>query len=817
VEHLVIFRDNQEVQAADFNNLEQFTQDSLDHIVLDAIESGMAYSGLTVTKLATTQISITTGRLYSAGAVFGSEVATTIDLFNSLPVTQKKQIAVVCWGTVINEDIQPRDFIIDADTGQSQPESVAMETTRHLNLDIIPGVESPNPQFPSVDSSDLVVAYVLVDPTGIVSIQQVTSNQIDSVQDLAARVAALEVGFAQMAALIATLQTALAALAKRFDNYVLKSDFQKLVDLVNVIWALIHQTTYQYLGTDYFIDTTQSDITGSVDGAYNASIADGLRFPGTSDATVTTLNLLNPSDPGVLICSDPAGFIIPRPSGQRVRMDCSFPDFDWIEDRILQYTFWSFTLRHLHPVRERWRCGPRFLVSGDADVWKTQAGYDGIFWNLQFDSESWTAIANVDTHLHAPSPDWCVYSGNRFQYFWNDFCDQFYWSRVFDNFSHSGNHVSQTFLNAQDGWLNGVSVFMFNRLAQPLTCFITMCDDDGTPNLTHGIRRVVLDGPTVQGYFEDTVFIGDVFEFVGEPNPNGPPTVIPIPVFINELRIKFDPVFLEAGRKYAIHFLTTYDHQFCISDRYECFAVHQGAWWVSSSTGLYIWPGNPKSLRFKLWYATWGQWQGQTSNIGGIVRQEVQLQSVSLSGGIEDVDVLADSLVPHATDLSIYGQIAGVWKKFDGDPNTPPFGSSVTLMPMKMIFTGTTDIMPAISLVQSQVKIHALRASTFHYISNQIPWGGGGTMNHVKAVVKVKGFVSAHQTLLSYVNYGTLPGTRRASDSATDVTNDDGTLTRTFIWNLPSPQSTCYLELDGTQDGSVSPYVVQQLQKYGST
>ena len=95
--------------------------------------------------------------------------------------TQKKQIAVVAWGSTVQQDIQPRDFIIDADTGQSQPQSVAMQQSRYCNIDIVPGVEGPSPTYPSIDSTDLLIGYVLCDPTGIVSFQQAVDNQLDIV------------------------------------------------------------------------------------------------------------------------------------------------------------------------------------------------------------------------------------------------------------------------------------------------------------------------------------------------------------------------------------------------------------------------------------------------------------------------------------------------------------------------------------------------------------------------------------------------------------------------------------------------------------
>ena len=43
MESKVLFRNNQELQSADLNNLQDFTQSSIDHVVLDTIEDGKAY------------------------------------------------------------------------------------------------------------------------------------------------------------------------------------------------------------------------------------------------------------------------------------------------------------------------------------------------------------------------------------------------------------------------------------------------------------------------------------------------------------------------------------------------------------------------------------------------------------------------------------------------------------------------------------------------------------------------------------------------------------------------------------------------------
>ena len=42
-ENSIIFRDNQEVQAADFNNMQQWITDSIDHVVLDENRLGLGF------------------------------------------------------------------------------------------------------------------------------------------------------------------------------------------------------------------------------------------------------------------------------------------------------------------------------------------------------------------------------------------------------------------------------------------------------------------------------------------------------------------------------------------------------------------------------------------------------------------------------------------------------------------------------------------------------------------------------------------------------------------------------------------------------
>ena len=170
MEKLVIYRDNQELQADDFVNQQGWAQEALDHVVSDTINVGRSYWGFGLTKAAATTIKTTRGRLYVGGAVYAREDEVSIDLYNQLPVTARKIFAVVAWGQSIDEDIQPRNYLIDADTGMAEPQSVAMRRTRYCNVSTVAGVESADPQAPSIDNTYTLLGTVLCDPTGIVSV-----------------------------------------------------------------------------------------------------------------------------------------------------------------------------------------------------------------------------------------------------------------------------------------------------------------------------------------------------------------------------------------------------------------------------------------------------------------------------------------------------------------------------------------------------------------------------------------------------------------------------------------------------------------------
>src|SRR4051794_24003086 len=114
VENKIIFHANIDDDPTDFTRLQDFAENSLDHVVLDGISDRTKFTGFGVVKSAVTQITVDPGRLYSAGKVYASaSTAWSKDFIAQLPVAGKKIAAVVTWGAESDTDVRPRQFLVN--------------------------------------------------------------------------------------------------------------------------------------------------------------------------------------------------------------------------------------------------------------------------------------------------------------------------------------------------------------------------------------------------------------------------------------------------------------------------------------------------------------------------------------------------------------------------------------------------------------------------------------------------------------------------------------------------------------------------------
>ena len=761
MESTVIFRDRQELQSADLNNLQDFTRASIDNIVKDAIDGGKAYTGFTASKTAATEITMSSGRLYAGGRVYGRETDVVIDLFNQLPLVTRKRVAIVAYGQAVDTDSEPRDFLIDAQTGTTEPQSVAMENHRNAELSAVAGTEGPDPAYPPTDANVTVICYVLLDTSGILSIEQWSDTQLPKLRLVANRVTSLEVWRGQISGQVDTLRTDLAALAARMKLFALKSEITDVLKQIEILRKKVYEpNAYVFYGDNHFLDLTGSN-TGHA--SYDAEVGEGIRFPSGGQASAA-LSLLNPNNPYV---TQSDGFVLPKYTSG-VRMNLAGYDG---ETRLAQYTYEATTLTQLFRTRRRTRYGTSKTVCTNSSWWKN-GNYNPVTGVFRVNGETWEVnAADRDNAAHN-------HGTIRLKQYWIDTYEEPYWDYVKSTETINGQQVAQTFLNSQHGWLTQVGLY-FSRKAASGNVTVAVCETIyGMPDLSRVISRTRLLATDIK---------------VGTTPANGT-----LPALI-ETTVPLVPTYLKAGRRYAIVLITTGDHYVAMTNTDN--GVVQGTFFVSTDGAFFA--GNLVSdMKMKLYFAKFEK-----------PRVVVDLTPLQLAGGILDIDLLHECITPPACDIDFEVQVAGAWVALDAHPKGPNLASLPAILPIRAVLTGTTDLMPGFGLAASQATV-SRNKTAFTWIGTLRQLGSPTTS--IKIVIDLQSYVEAkHDCTVSLLTGVSLNGTE-AADVVEEKLLPDGTLRRTAVFNVTNV--TYYaVKIVGATTGSADVFHVAEMIEYAQT
>ena len=152
MERKVNIQANQQVSEEDFDKLGRFPRESLDHVLRDlGGHTAPRYTGFIAEQVGPSELRIGAGRFYRPdGAVFAfdSDGGTTIDLLDQLPAVASRIATIVVYGNTIDTALEPRTFLVDAATGETEGREVAIESRRTAFVDKVLGQESATPQPP---------------------------------------------------------------------------------------------------------------------------------------------------------------------------------------------------------------------------------------------------------------------------------------------------------------------------------------------------------------------------------------------------------------------------------------------------------------------------------------------------------------------------------------------------------------------------------------------------------------------------------------------------------------------------------------------
>jgi len=783
MERKVNIQDWQKVSVEDFNNFGLFPRYSFDHIVSDTLIPGMAFTGFTTVQTAPAVVTVGNGRLYHNGHVFynDSEGGASLDLLGVLPVVTRRYVTVVVWGQEVETDTEPRTFLTDPVTRATVARVVSTENRRWANISTVVGAEQPDPQHPAVASNTLAVAWILLDPSGIVSITMADENRAPNIADLDARLNENDAWRMRTASRIDTLATDIAALAARINGTAsmrfvlgLATDVARLKERQDV------PDNYTSWGADHFLTDDESDMSHP---NMLAKVEEGARFSFEA-ARSDQMGLFDPTDDKVI---NQANFVLPAYT-QVSRLEVLGNDS---ELSISQYQHQTISWELCTKTRTRIRWGTPMVVCSNGVWWYAPAGHD--YGTNPANTEYFGGGMTPNTNLiYDPLRNILTRpeSGETFQIldvmdnpnhtvlrlvqFWVDeIIDSYYWRQIVTVEGLSGSVVSQTFLNSQGGWLTSVDLFL-TRVASTgdVHVLIAECNEVGAPNFKRVIARSTVTADLLR-------------------------------VYPNHSRASFLPTYLAKGERYAIVVQTAGNHFTSLVHNNKfaqgsLFTSSDGAWAAGDLT---------KDMPFRLNFAKFN------TN-----RCVVQLQPLYLDLGIGTIDLNYDSTRPPGTTISFEIQKPdGIWVPLGYTAGTHPVNGLIPMFHFRAILTGTTDEMPGIGVAANSRQYTERLRQTMCHISKARTMPVAKTVNTVYVDFKIEGWRGpGYHTFLPRLLTGAGYTTMRTPSLIEEEPNPEDPTTVYFrcTWNLAALGGTALtgykIRCEGTTDSALAPFIVSE-------
>lgn len=745
MEKQVIFRDYQEQQAQDHNDLQTFARAALDHIVVDAVTTTRRYAGFSTQKTAQAEVQVAAGRFYDvAGAVYGRTTVLTQSMIAFLPAVSQRIVSLTAYGTETETDVEERDFLVDVDTGRTEPEAVATTRSRDAVLAFVVGTESADPQAPAIPVTSVEIARIRLDPVQVVSVEMMVVNEVASTEDLDTRADALEAFDQQIGPRVQALASDLATLAEQMKTKSSGFDATRIYeDLARVKARVELPSTFSDFGADRFLNTNESDVYNTKLLGYDARVQEGIRFaPANED--LFEANIFSANDPNAHL---QGGLLLP-----------AFDDIKKIEIGpfhssigIAQYGFQTHNIVHKQIARERLRYGDWFTVCTNASWWRTGT-YDPIAHTFLKDGETYQ-VGNVAGE-QIENAFLGLTHFVRVRQFWRDTYMEDYWEVVIVNVAISGAQVAQSVLIANDMWLTKLGFFMTAKAANE-NVYLDVCElTAGVPDLSKAILH--------QSVPHTDLIVGDWTE------------------------VNVMPTFLKGGKRYAIVVTSNANHQFGMAFG----QTYLDGTFFFSTDGAYFLGDLTKDIMFRLYGAKFRAPQ-----------VTIELTALNLDGGIRAIDILAGLIQPDSTSLvyEVRPNGSGAWIPLDYSDLTA-FQSTPPLAQFRARFVGTRDMHAGLMLTGSQVRLFRPKL-TFRHVSTTLTLAANHSELRVKVIME--DFNETPHDLTAKIWVGSpLVALNPVSIITTTIDAAAGRYSREWEFNPSAPVNAFTVEFNGTTNSA---------------
>lgn len=768
MEDQVLFRDYQEQQAQDHNDLQDYAQRSFDHLVFDAVSMAeRLFAGFQVIKTGQVEVQISAGRLYDGpggvgapGAVYAINNVTTQSMALYTAAANRRYMLLTAAPTEVETDVEERDFLIDTNTGATEPRAVATTFSRRAQLSWTTGVESADPQRPAVPVGHVSIAYVLMDTTQVVSITMQDQNKVASTRELDGRTDDLETFEAQIGPRVASLASDIAAIQNRLNSLGNNASIQRIAeDVARVKESLRYPVTASDYGADFFLLPTKSDYNNTLTFGYDALVEEGLRFP-DANADEFEIALFSSNDPNASMSWGGTGILLPRFT-QIVKLNnwSGIPSVPESDLGMAQYGFQTVEMKQGYLSRTRLRFGGSRYVCSNGVNWNGAAGepapanlYDFSTWELITVGQYWWDI-NGSPHEYL-----------RYDSYWVDtWKEPYIYAQTIDH-NIMGAMIAQSFLNTNDMWATSVAFYVTAKGGAE-DIHIALCElVAGVPDPMHTIAKVAHSQANIVTGFN----------------------IVSIP-----------PTFLQKGKKYAMILVSNANHKVGMVAGQQYL---DGTFFYSTD-GVYYQGDLTKDLIFQVYGARFDSPQ-----------VTIEFQPINLDGGFRYVDILCEMFAPASTQLTweMRPSGAGNWIPLTRDNATTLLATAPPLAQFRGRFDGTRDMMPALRLPGSRVHISRPKLA-FNHVSNPIDFATAADEVHVKCLLE--GFNETPHDHTCVIRTGT-PAFLTVETADTVVTKLlDATAKRYerhYTFNLPANVSRIVVVQGGTTNTAQDTFHVAE-------
>jgi len=253
--------------------------------------------------------------------------------------------------------------------------------------------------------------------------------------------------------------------------------------------------------------------------------------------------------------------------------------------------------------------------------------------------------------------------------------------------------------------------------------------------------------------------------------------------------IDVPPVLLEAGKRYALMLITQGDHRVAVvsGNNYTQGTLFYG------TDGDYMQGDLTRDLMFGLYGASFSR-----------ARTEVALQSVSLAGGITDVEISAQHTVPDGCSLSYEVQVAGRWYPLDSTElhllAAPP------IVPLRAVLLGTSDLAPALVTGIDAVRVSRPDEALVHYSSLR-------SLAAAASALQVHLVVSAYDSEHHSLNCQLVSGGTTYNPTGVEwrAEPDDADAQRAVFTFAPSPAISSYqVKISASRQAGSAPFTLTE-------